>query len=152
MLGECVIRLHDLKRMFRNPLQALETSEYLGASRRRGNPGVLISTLEIDTYMSEILRLYPQGTIDFYRMTLSQTRGWDDPDFSLEIIIDSIFRCRATRKKNTFYHGLQDPMYARWTLLISTNAVALQKRFARLMAVDKGVSLFVSGRLILISS
>jgi hypothetical protein len=109
-------RLRELKRMFRNPQLALETSEYLGAGRRRGNPGVLMSTLEIDTYMSEILRLYPQGTIDFYRVTLAQIRGFDAPNFSLEVINDSIFRCRATRKKNTFYHGLQDPEKIVWFL------------------------------------
>jgi hypothetical protein len=100
-------RLKDIVRMFNDPNRISEAMVYLGAGRKRGNPGVQ-STVELDILMIGILENWPIASLDFYLTKLAELRGSSPNDVSLRMLRASIWRSKATRKSPTFYSHLQD--------------------------------------------
>ena len=95
--------------MFRDPTRADETASYLGSGRIRGNQGSNSGdTVEMDIYMERILKKYRHATLNFYRLQMADIRGYEVREYSLNALRASIWRCKATRKRTSFYSGLQD--------------------------------------------
>ena len=97
-----------LETMFRDPNKASETACYLGANKKRGNQGILDGNIEIDIYMERILKKFPIATLDFYRLQLADMRGHTVIEYSNDRVRASIWRCKANRKRISFFSGLQD--------------------------------------------
>jgi len=58
--------------------------------------------------MGRILKKFPQATFDFYRLQLADMRGHTVAEPSADLIRASLWRCKAVRKRNSFFSGLQD--------------------------------------------
>ena len=100
--------LRKLEIMFRDPNRTAETASYLGSGRKRGNQGSQVGTTEMDIYMQRILQKFPHATLDFYRVQMAEIRGYAEREYSYYSMRASIWRCKATRKRTSFYSGLQD--------------------------------------------
>ena len=100
--------LQKLELMFRDPHKIDEVASYIGAGKKRGNQGFVTNHVEQDIYMDRILKKYRHATLDFYRLKMADIRGHEVREYSLESIRASIWRCKATKKRTSFYSGLQD--------------------------------------------
>ena len=103
-------RLKDLGKMFNNRDRAEETAIYLGAYRNRGNQGNLAGTAEIDICVQRLLDKWPHATLNFYRYQLTVIRGFEAVEYSKKALLDSIWRCKGTRKMTSFFSGLQNSL------------------------------------------
>ena len=116
-------RLHDLERVLRDPSRCSETACYLGAQRKRGNQGTVGGDVELGTCMGRTLKKFPQATFDFYHLQLADMRGHTAAEPSADLARASIWRCKAVRKRNSFFSGLQDSARTNPNGLIFSNEV-----------------------------